>query len=304
MSHARGVVSEALLKAGEAVSRWPVPDPEDVEPPEPPAEVAEREADEEDVEVSQLVFEGRKQNQYEITCPRPVTSSPLARVYMAWNRKRQHPCMIRLYRAGALSELAIETEKHTLNVAAQKIEAASGTTSLSSSFLPSYLDDFVHERAGFFLVLRPRCVESLETRLWRASRPPHKRQPSDDMPYTTVVRYLYQISCGLKALASMRLLHGQLSLSTVLLTGRDQVRLVDFGDAPNEAVRMKLRRFGRQEENFMAPECRDTSAYDVPLNSQMDAWSLGAIAYTLACSSLSTKVPTLPLAFPPSKSVS
>lgn len=225
-----------------------------------------------------LVLRGRRSYNYRIMSASPVTSSHLAEVYLAWDVRNDRTCMIKLYRAGQNAELAIESEKHFLSSAARKSIGQNHRT-----FLLQYADDFLHERAGYFLVLSPVCVESLEGRLARAST-------GGELDYGAIVLIVYEIVQGLRALAKIRLVHGQLCLANVLLTSDGHVRLMDFGVPPSSVVRQKLQRH-HELWDVVPPECRLPHETEQLPTSAMDCWNLGYIAYMLACKSLTVGPP-------------
>jgi hypothetical protein len=222
------------------------------------------------------IFEGRKRRRYRITSAVPVSEGRFGKLYQATGLGQTLDCLLKLYRRSKDDVVVVETEKHYLNSAAMS----------NSPYLISYLDDFYSERTGYYIAMVPLCPSTLSSRLAHCLRSPGDAAAA--IGYPTIVRYLHEICQGLIALHRLRVMHGSLSLTTALLTPGDRVRLSEFGLCENEAMQ---RRLARSSSSSVAPELKAGRARH--FTADMDAWSLGVVAYKLACKTLRAPKPCL-----------
>ena len=103
----------------------------------------------------------------------------------------------------------------------------------------------------------------------------NRGNPAHDYTFETVMRYMHEMLCGIKALHELHLLHGRLCLRNTLLTMDDRVRLSDYGVSSSSTIRWRL-----PEDSvplFLAPERRRGGS----LTPTSDSYSLGICGYML-----------------------
>jgi len=157
-------------------------------------------------------------------------------------------------------------------------------SSSTCPFLLRHLDDFFHDKLGYYVALTPGCRETLYHRLRRAVQAP--ADPAHALDFPTCVRYLHEILQGLGALRDLRMVHGRLSLSAVLLTDDDHVRLWNYGMSPSASIRRP-----DKPTVYSAPEVWDMLRMNPTPVSSMDSWSAGVVGYMLAARALAVALP-------------
>lgn len=223
-----------------------------------------------------FTLEGRGRNVFQVTDPQPVAHSRFGRLYFARNAGvgGQPPCLMLVYNRFKHEAATLVTEKELLHTG----------SSSASPFLLRHLDDFFHERVGYYVALTPCCRETLHQRLCRAIGAPH--DPAHALDFFTCARYLHEILQGLGALRDLRMVHGRLSLNAVLLTPDDHVRLWDYGVPSTAAVRRP-----DKPTAYAAPEVWDMLRMNPSPVSSMDSWSAGVVGYMLAAKALTVTLP-------------
>lgn len=184
------------------------------------------------------------------------------------------PCLMMVYNRFKYESLTLETEKDLLHTG----------SSSTCPYLIRHMDDFFHEKIGYYIALAPACQETLQHRLQRAAADP----VGQGYDFATLVRYLHEILQGLGALRDLRMVHGRLSLTSVLLTSDDHVRLWDYGVSASAPIRS---RFPEYPTVFTAPEFWDLHKMNPAPVTAMDSWGMGVVAYMLAAHSLQVVVP-------------
>ena len=229
-----------------------------------------------------FALEGRGRNVFQVTDPQPLTHSRFGRLYFARNTGvgGQPPCLMLIYNRFKHEAATLVTEKELLHTG----------SSSTCPFLLRHLDDFFHERVGYYVALTPCCRETLHQRLCRAARAPQRDDPAHAhahaLDFPICVRYLHEILQGLGALRDLRMVHGRLSLNAVLLTPDDHVRLWDYGVPPSAAVRRP-----DKPTAYSAPEVWDMLRMNPMPVSSMDSWSAGVVGYMLAAKALAVTLP-------------
>jgi serine/threonine protein kinase len=180
-------------------------------------------------------------------------------------------CVLKLYRRSAMEALDLAREKNFLNTAKRS----------GSPYIIHYVDDYVDERRGFYMIMAPVCRETMEQRVGRAMKA--GGSGADDYNYRTLVKYMYQIAEGLMALHEMKIIHCDLALRNILLTYEDDIRLSDFGVACNaQAGGVSTLEAMKVVSVSLAPEMRSRTPRG-RFGTKADCWSFGLCAYVMAC---------------------
>ena len=224
-----------------------------------------------------FTLEGRGKNMFQVTDPQPLTHSRFGRLYFARNTGvggAAGPCLMLIYNRFKHEAATLVTEKELLHTG----------SSSTCPFLLRHLDDFFHDKLGYYVALTPGCRETLYHRLRRAVQAP--ADPAHALDFPTCVRYLHEILQGLGALRDLRMVHGRLSLSAVLLTDDDHVRLWNYGMSPSASIRRP-----DKPTVYSAPEVWDMLRMNPTPVSSMDSWSAGVVGYMLAARALVVALP-------------
>ena len=172
-----------------------------------------------------------------------------------------------------------------------------------SPYIIQYLDDFMDQRHGYYIVMGPACRETMEGRVRRArrrdaARPVRGGQQAmgqdGSYSYATVLRYLHEIAQGLAALHDMDIIHCDLALRNILLTADDHVRISDLGvayDAPQGGL---LSAILMKNSFFLVPGAKEAPA-KVEFDKPSDCWTFGYCASLMVCKEL----PSVPSGIPP-----
>jgi serine/threonine protein kinase len=136
-------------------------------------------------------------------------------------------------------------------------------------FIIQHYKSFITADNCLHLVLQYCPGGDLHTRLTRLSAPLTK---GDALFYAT------EVVSALHALHTRRVLHGDLKLENVLLTGDGHIVLADFGSASTNVREWNAGVFGFYgSEAYMPPEHH----YQLSVGLAADVWTLGCLLYEL-----------------------
>ncbi len=106
----------------------------------------------------------------------------------------------------------------------------------------------------------------------------HQQKPKK-LDYTVALNYFEQITKGIAEAHKIGLVHRDLKPSNIMLSGQNEIKIVDFGIAKSpDSIHSTLSRLGMGNRNYTAPEQRVSAKY---VDSRADVYSLGVLAYRL-----------------------
>jgi len=109
------------------------------------------------------------------------------------------------------------------------------------------------------------------------------------MSLRKVHRYFVMIAKGLSFLHKNGISHLDISLENILITGEDEIRIIDFGQAEKQR-KIQGSHFLKGKLKYMSPEAFSDQFFD---GFKSDVWSLGVILWALITGSLVYKQPSL-----------
>lgn len=208
---------------------------------------------------------------YEVIPPGRLGSGHFGTVLAVRDASSQRTCVLKLFRKAPNDVFLLVREKNFLVQAARS----------GCRYIIGFVDDWVDEEAGHYLVLTPLCRENMEQRLKRAERRKEDGD-ADDYSYGVMARYLLQVTEALAALHRMRIIHCDLALRNILLTYSDEIRLCDFGVAEDERKGgVTSKRSWKNKSVSLAPEMSRDAEEGSRFDSRADCWSLGVLVYAL-----------------------